>query len=59
MFHMKPPGPAASLALVAALALLPAALGAGCTLLLVEPACLIGCQASVAAPGPAASEVAR
>jgi hypothetical protein len=50
---MKPPGPGASLALLFVLALAPAGVIAGCTLLLVEPACLIGCQAVVAAPAPA------
>jgi hypothetical protein len=54
MLHRERPGPAASLALLAALALAPAALGAGCTLLLVEPACLVGCHANVSA-APAAS----
>jgi hypothetical protein len=53
MFHMKPPGPAASLALLLVLAIAPPVLAAGCTLLLVEPACLIGCQAVVASPVPA------
>lgn len=60
MFHTKPPGPAASLALVVALATLPAAVAAGCTLLLVQPACLVACQAQVAAPAlPAASGAPR
>jgi hypothetical protein len=50
---MKPPGPALSLALLAVLAGMPAAVVAGCTLLLVEPACLVSCSAQVGAPVPA------
>ena len=56
MFHMKPPAPAAAFGLLLALALALVAFAAGCTLLLVEPACFVGCQAIVAAPAaPAAS----
>jgi hypothetical protein len=54
-FHMKRPGVAGSLALVVAVGAVPVLLGAGCALMLVQPACLIACHAAVAADAPASA----
>jgi hypothetical protein len=59
LFHGKPLSAALAFALLAALWALPAAVAAGCTVLVANPACLVGCAGSVSraeAPASTASE---